>query len=256
MEIKRWIATNDGNIGNVVIPGVVPSDPQEKQWYDMLVKFVQDAQSAPELSFEASLSADERRRLHALADQFALAHSSRGEGGDRHVVVQKRGYEFVFQGGYIGLFGPKVDLAGQSATESVPDSYKQKRVGRDGNVFHLTIALKRDFAAIMKHLPQSRFAERYAQLREKYSSITGTQHDANIIMDLVAENVRDDWKDLGLGRIVDGDNETYYKVVRWESAAQFRKDIGLGAQYWHITVGFRNQDIHGVKKDESTLISG
>lgn len=49
-------------------------------------------------------------------------------------------------------------------------------------------------------------------------------------------------------------DKVYFKVVEWPSAAEFRKLAGLSPKDFHITVGYTISDIHGVKKDRSTLV--
>lgn len=84
-------------------------------------------------------------------------------------------------------------------------------------------------------------------------------------MNVIAETVVDDWEDIGLGKVEDGANvvmttcifvivQAWFKVIEWESAAKFRAAIGLTPKDFHITVGYRDQDIHHVRKDKSTVV--
>lgn len=59
---------------------------------------------------------------------------------------------------------------------------------------------------------------------------------------------------LGLGKASDDEDEVYFVVVRWPEAQELRRAFGLPKKDFHITMGFREKDIHGVPKDETTLI--
>ena len=55
----------------------------------------------------------------------------------------------------------------------------------------------------------------------------------------------------GLGRAVDGANEAYFMVIDWPEAQQFRAKYGLGEKDLHVTVGFKEKDIHNVRKNQT-----
>lgn len=61
--------------------------------------------------------------------------------------------------------------------------------------------------------------------------------------------------ELGLGRAAskDGSCVAYYRVLQWPEANRVRVELGLEPTDFHITVGFKTQDIHGVRKDVTTL---
>ena len=60
--------------------------------------------------------------------------------------------------------------------------------------------------------------------------------------------------EIGLGRAAQDGHEAYFRVVQWPEANRLRTQLGLQPADFHITVGFRTQDIHGVKKDWTTLV--
>lgn len=60
---------------------------------------------------------------------------------------------------------------------------------------------------------------------------------------------------LGIGTAVDGDNQVYFEVIEWPEAQEWRRTQGLGHKDLHVTVGFKDSDIHGVPKNRTTLIS-
>jgi hypothetical protein len=59
---------------------------------------------------------------------------------------------------------------------------------------------------------------------------------------------------VGIGRQSEDDNEVYYVVVNWPEIQDVRHAFGLPPKDLHITLGYTEEDIHGVPKDESTLI--
>lgn len=61
---------------------------------------------------------------------------------------------------------------------------------------------------------------------------------------------------LGLGRLEQADgNFALFVVVDWPEQQALRQRHGLQANHPHITIGFRESDIHGVPKDRGTLLS-
>lgn len=59
----------------------------------------------------------------------------------------------------------------------------------------------------------------------------------------------------GVGRVENSEgDEVWFITVSSPSADTLRESLGLGPKDHHITLGFTNKDIHGVPKDESTLV--
>ena len=76
----------------------------------------------------------------------------------------------------------------------------------------------------------------------------------------VAELAKD-WKITGepkyvcIGKQEKDDNAAYFIVVDWPEAQEFRKEqFFLGKKDLHITIGFRQSDIHDVPKDKTTCV--
>jgi hypothetical protein len=59
---------------------------------------------------------------------------------------------------------------------------------------------------------------------------------------------------IGLGKSIRGTDETLYVVCNCDGARHIRSQTNLGNHDFHITLGFRNEDIYGVPKGLSTLI--
>lgn len=92
--------------------------------------------------------------------------------------------------------------------------------------------------------------DRATQIKQAKPSIK----DFDLVLQLAAEFITDDIKDVGLGKVTKADNEAYFKVLQWDSANAFRTNVGLPAKDFHITVGFKTADIHDVKKDTTALL--
>ena len=192
-----------------------------------------------------------------------LSHESKGKGNNRHIVVsnektkkeEKEGKEkmgevnlkeYVFYSGYIGLKGATIDYAANKHKTKVNKELIKKRVERDGEEHHITLITKKELEIILLQLKEYD--------KEKYDSIKIT-HVASFLMKLFVSSVKNDWFDVGLGRVVDGDNEAFFVVVSFDSLNDWRRNVlGLDFRDIHITLGFQTCDIHNQKKDKSTLV--
>ena len=61
---------------------------------------------------------------------------------------------------------------------------------------------------------------------------------------------------FGLGRAELGEDAAYYTVCEAGTVQDFRLSLGLPPRDLHITLAFRNADIHTVPKDRGTLVPG
>ena len=59
---------------------------------------------------------------------------------------------------------------------------------------------------------------------------------------------------LGIGEQSEDGNSVQYVVVSWPEIQELRERFGLPKKDLHVTLGYTQKDIHGVPKDESTLI--
>jgi hypothetical protein len=122
-------------------------------------------------------------------------------------------------------------------------------MSRDNNEHHITLLIKGEFKTVVEKIKQ----------HKDYSSIVTEKckenaSDLDVLMNVLKEVIEDDWVDIGLGKIVKGEEETYFKVIEWNSAQNFLNELDIKRDF-HITVGFKNKDIHGVSKDSNTLIN-
>lgn len=58
----------------------------------------------------------------------------------------------------------------------------------------------------------------------------------------------------GLGRVSKDDNTTYFVVASSPDGQFLRQSLLLKAKDFHITLGFKSQDVYGVAKDKTALI--
>jgi len=61
------------------------------------------------------------------------------------------------------------------------------------------------------------------------------------------------WIDVGCGATTDGAARAAYRVVCWPAAAALRAALGLPWKDLHITLGFKDHDVHGKPKGLETL---
>ena len=172
---------------------------------------------------------------------------------------------WAYTGGYLGMFGQLCDephlhsTYNSSEHESiVPDAHKEKQRQRDGNAYHMTLMLKKDVEACAKKVDDL-FADTIKLIQEREGSKLPNkfQSDAKTrFMYVLSEVVlADDFEILGVGRVQQNNEEAYFRVIRWESANKFLEKFGLPRKDFHMTIAFKDKDIHNVSKNEHTLIS-
>jgi hypothetical protein len=54
--------------------------------------------------------------------------------------------------------------------------------------------------------------------------------------------------------VEDKEDVAYFVVLDWDSANQYRMELGLPKKDFHITLGFERNDVHSKLKDRSTLL--
>ena len=110
----------------------------------------------------------------------------------------------------------------------VPSEYIQNQINRDGDHHHITLILKNEL---------------------------GPDQDAQqIIEDMKILPNYNKFICIGLGRVKKGDDEVYYDVVMWPTGNFIRRKLGLKSKDLHITLGFKNKDIHDVPKNLTTIL--
>jgi len=227
-----------------------PSDDLGLKFFGILKDFIED-ESKKEYEFSSELDSSDRKRIHSLADEFGLEHTSQGD-EVRTIIVRKnpsisKKSDHVWKyGGYVGLFGPSIDAAGNTDVESVPPADIAQRLKRDGNVNHITFMLNNELKQAVSNS--------LSKIKALSANPSEALSDREWVFNYIAANVVDDWIDMGLGTIKHSDNEAWFKVLRWKSADDAREFLGLTKKDFHITVGFRTADIHNESKGEKTLL--
>jgi len=152
-------------------------------------------------------------------------------------------------GASVYLKGDNIEQAADLYGDSVPADYKDKQVLRDGGYHHATLLDVKDFGFLVRQLRDDKSLSRKqaerAIKKEWDDIIAGRRIDTVFTSD---------WKAIGLGKQAQGDDEAYYVVLSWPGGEHIRERLGLPPKDFHITLGFRQRDVHGVPKDETTLL--
>ena len=69
-------------------------------------------------------------------------------------------------------------------------------------------------------------------------------------LDAILKASIDDLKLMGLGKAQKGENTSYFIVCESELLDEVRKMYNLTDQDFHVTLGFKYKDVHGVRKNE------
>jgi predicted kinase len=171
-------------------------------------------------------------------------------------VMQDGSSEVRNMSGYIGIFGPKIEeTLSKNPDELVPKDYEAKRVRRDGNEHHLTVFFKPEFKKVTDKLVTV-YAERVKELKQKngedkYKGYAGLE---KLWLDVLVAEVPCDWKSLGVGSVKQGAEESFFQVIEWPAANDFRTKFGLDKKDFHLSLGFKNVDIHNVDKGPNSLV--
>lgn len=107
------------------------------------------------------------------------------------------------------------------------EQYKANKERRDGaGEYHMTIISPPEFGVLRK-----------------------TKKDNEIPSSLMGNP-----KMIGVGAAKKGEDEAYYVVIDFPEANELRKSLGFEPKDFHVTLAFKNKDVHGVPKDSTTLI--
>ncbi|NMP31365.1 hypothetical protein HII17_07310 [Thalassotalea sp. M1531] len=104
--------------------------------------------------------------------------------------------------------------------------FRQKQVERDHGKFHITLVNP-------------------FELKEVKPSL---------IQKLLNDKTPLSFQLKGLGRVKNENGKAYFIVAESRQAQSIRAKLGLKPKDFHITLGFSPKDIHGVRKDKTTLI--
>lgn len=194
----------------------------------------------------SGLSTSQRVILHNLASLVRLKHVSSGSKSDRVLTISKNNIEYQNEGDniiinehivihrYICVKGEYISTIASLYAHKIPVEYISKRINRDkSDEYHITLISSNEL--------------------KSYGWLEDEEKKSYLIKNL--SMIKNDWKLKGLGRAQQGEDETYFLVIDWESAQEFLDRMGLPRRDFHITLGFKNNDIHNVPKNESSLIN-
>lgn len=108
------------------------------------------------------------------------------------------------------------------------ETYTKLQQIRDNGKYHLTFLTVSEFNQKSKELGY-----------DKFSQFLGNVQKSNI----------DDLKLLGLGTSEKSGNIAYYIVCKSELLDGGRNNFNLDPKDFHITLGFKDRDVHGVRKN-------
>lgn len=140
--------------------------------------------------------------------------------------------EYIVCKGYFSLKGPYLEYIARLYCHLVPIEYQLQRTSRDMDGYHITLISRREMDDMKPKFEDASYGKAF-------------------LADLKA--IENNWTVLGLGKYTKTDNEAYFIVIDWPSGQEFLKKRGLPSKDFHITLGFKSQDIHDVAKDESTI---
>jgi|ETNvirnome_6_100_1030635.scaffolds.fasta_scaffold08526_4 hypothetical protein len=150
-------------------------------------------------------------------------------------IVYNKGYF------YVPVQKPSLQIPIESA-----DELEQNKFERDGHEWHITVVGAREISQAIKQIKVQNPELSKKQAKERIK---------NIIINNFKENVKTSPTYKGVGVVEDEDNAAYFVVVDWPEMQNVRHNIGLDDKDFHVTLGFKIKDIHGVSKDDSTLIN-
>jgi len=102
--------------------------------------------------------------------------------------------------------------------------YTNMQKKRDRDIYHITTITPDEYETIIENVDISNFSGEY-------------------FVELI-----------GVGMVSNDANEAYFIIVESEKLQIFRKNIGLPQKDFHVTLGFKLEDIHHVSKAIETMI--
>lgn len=158
------------------------------------------------------------------------------------------------------MTSPKVQAAGKKAQEELgkligkekADAFIAEKQQRDGDAFHITVFSPAETRKIIDDLAKKAQEADKSLSKSKAKDVAKAQFKEK----LQSAEKAGDWKLQGIGHAEKEGNEAYFGVIDWPGGKKLRETFGLdpNAQDFHTTLGFKGGDVHGVKKDKSTLV--
>jgi len=109
------------------------------------------------------------------------------------------------------------------------DEYTSNQKKRDIDAYHITVINVIDYSRLTKEMGMDKFV----------NSLDG----------ILKANI-DDLKLIGIGKAQKNENTAYFVVCESDLLDEVRNMYNLPEQDFHITLGFKHKDVHGVRKNE------
>lgn len=109
------------------------------------------------------------------------------------------------------------------------DKYTKLQINRDRGDYHITVMNVADYNKLSNELGIDKFVNS---------------------LDKILKYDIDDLQMLGIGTATRNENRAYFIVCKSDKLQAVRNRYGLSPQDFHITIGFLNTDIFGVRKNE------
>lgn len=113
--------------------------------------------------------------------------------------------------------------------ESDYNEFTESQIKRDGGSYHMTIINAMDYNRLAKELGVDKFVNS---------------------LDKVFKYEIDDIKMMGVGTAERGGNRAYFIVCESDKLDAIRNRYGLSKHDFHVTLGFKNRDVFGVRKNK------
>lgn len=151
---------------------------------------------------------------------------------------------FIFFTGRISTRGRYVRLIvpPQEESAAVPEDWRRNKAIRDGeDDFHITLINAKELGGVARCLKR----------------VVGKQY-AWHALHIALSKMSLEWEKVGLGAAASTDKKqaSAFLVCNWEGGNKLRETVGLAPMNFHVTLGFRSNDVHGVSKDNHTVIAG
>lgn len=114
------------------------------------------------------------------------------------------------------------------------DEYTSNQKIRDNEGYHITIINVQEYNTVSKEIGIDKFI--------------------NSLDPILKSNIND-VKFLGLGSASKNENTSYFVVCKSELLDEVRRIFNLDPKDFHITLGFKHKDVHGVRKNQLLKIN-
>lgn len=109
------------------------------------------------------------------------------------------------------------------------DEYTSNQKKRDLDGYHITVINPIEYNTLSDEIGMDKFI--------------------NSLDPVLKANI-DDLRLIGIGGVQKNENTSYFIVVKSELLDEVRRKYNLPEKDFHITIGFKHKDVHGVRKNE------